>query len=63
MEIVKKTIGQMLNEIAEKYPTREALIHTEAGVRYNYALFIWETDRVAKGLIQLGIQKGDRVAL
>ncbi|MFC1580835.1 AMP-binding protein [Thermodesulfobacteriota bacterium] len=63
MKLVKKTIGQMLNEIAKRYPTRDALIHMEAGVRYNYSLFIWEIDRAARGMIHLGIQKGDRVAL
>lgn len=63
MRLVNKTIGHMLNGIADKYPTRDALVHTEAGVRYNYALFIWEIDRAAKGLIHLGIQKGDHVAL
>lgn len=63
MRLVKKTIGQILNEIADRYPTRDALIHMEAGVRYNYSLFIWEIDRAARGMIHLGIQKGNRVAL
>ncbi len=63
MKLVNKTIGQMLNEIADKYPTRDAIIHPEAGVRYNYALFLWEIDRAAKGMIHLGIQQGDHVAL
>ena len=63
MKLVNKPIGEMLNEIAAQYPTRDALIHTEAGVRYNYALFMWEVERAAKGLIHLGIGKGDRVAL
>ena len=63
MKIIRKTIGQMLIEVAGKYPNNEALVHTEAGIRYNYSLFLWEVERAAKGLISMGIQKGDRVAL
>jgi fatty-acyl-CoA synthase len=63
MELVRKTIGQMLGEITKKYPNRDALIHTETGARYNYGLLSWEVDRVAKGLIKAGIHKGAKVAL
>ena len=63
MKIVRKTIGQMFNEIAKKVPNREALIHTDVNVRYNYSLLLWEVDRAAKGLIKMGIEAGDRVAL
>jgi fatty-acyl-CoA synthase len=63
MKIVRKTIGRMLNEIAEKVPNREALIHTDVNVRYNYFLLLWEVDRAARGLIKMGIEAGDRVAL
>ena len=63
MEIIRKTIGQMINEIAEKYPNNDALIHTDIGTRYNYSLLLWEINRAAKGMIKIGLQKGDRVAL
>jgi fatty-acyl-CoA synthase len=63
MKIVRKTIGRMLSEIAGKVPNREALVHTDVNLRYNYSLLLWEVDRAAKGLIQIGIEPGDRVAL
>jgi len=63
MKIVRKTIGQMFNDIAGKVPNREALIHTDVNIRYNYSLLLWEVDRAAKGLITMGIEPGDRVAL
>jgi fatty-acyl-CoA synthase len=63
MEIIRKTIGRMLNETVERYPNQEALVHTDVAVRYNYSLLLWEVDRAAKGLIKAGIEKGDRVAL
>lgn len=63
MKIVRKTIGRMLTEVAKETPNREALIHTEFHVRYNYSLLLWDVDRAARGLIALGIEAGDRVAL
>mgnify|MGYP001424684523 CR=1 FL=1 len=63
MKIVRKTIGQMLNEVAKRVRNREALIHADVNVRYNYSLLLWEVDRAAKGLIAMGIEAGDRVAL
>ncbi len=63
MKIVRKSIGQMLNEIARKHPNREALVHMDVSVRYNYSLLLWEVDRAAKGLITMGIEAGDRVSL
>jgi fatty-acyl-CoA synthase len=63
MKIVRKTIGQLFSEVAKRFPNREALIHTEVNLRYNYSLLLWEADRAARGLIQMGIEPGDRVAL
>jgi fatty-acyl-CoA synthase len=63
MEIIRKTIGQMLNETVERYPNREALVQTDVGVRYHYSLLLWEVDKAAKGLMNFGIEKGDRVAI
>lgn len=63
MEKVEKTIGSLFREIAAVYSSREALVHVPSGIRYNYGLLDWEVDRAAKGLIRLGLQPGDRVAL
>ena len=63
MEIVRETIGQTITDIARKYPNNNALIHSEVGVRSHYSLLLWEVERIAKGLIEMGIQKGDRVAI
>jgi fatty-acyl-CoA synthase len=63
MGIVQKTIGQAISDIARKFPNNHALIHPEVGVRSNYSLLLWEIERIAKGLIRMGIEKGDKVAL
>jgi fatty-acyl-CoA synthase len=63
MRTVQKTIGKMVSSSAKTYPNHDALIHTDVGVRYNYSLLLWEVERAAKGLIKMGVEKGDRVAL
>lgn len=60
---VEKTIGQSLNEIAARYPHNTAIVHCERDVRWTYRSFLTEVDRAARGLIRIGIGKGDTVAL
>ena len=62
-DIIRKTIGQLINEIAAKYPNNMAIVHPDLGIRYTYSFFLSEIDRAARGLIKIGIKKGDRVAL
>jgi len=50
-----KTIGQLVHEVASRYPRSIALIHSERGVKYTYHLFLSEIRRVARGLIKIGI--------
>lgn len=63
MKIIRKTIDQFIDTITHEHPNHDAIIHTEMGVRYNYGLLSQEIDLVAKGLINAGIQKGDKAAL
>ncbi len=62
-DLLKTTIGDLLDRQAERFGGRDALIHVEHGVRYSYAEFRDECNRVAKGLIALGLQKGDHVGI
>jgi fatty-acyl-CoA synthase len=61
--LLRTTIGDLLDHQAARFGTRDALIHVEHGVRYTYAQFRDECDRVAKGLIALGVQKGEHVGI
>src|SRR5215213_879377 len=62
-DLLKITIGDLLDRQAARFGERDALIHVEHGVRYSYAEFRDECDRVAKGMIALGIRKGDHVGI
>lgn len=54
-----RTLGSVLRDSAEKWPERTALV--DGARRWTYrALDTW-TDRVAGGLREQGIQRGDRV--
>src|SRR6185295_17217274 len=62
-DLLKTTIGDLLDRQAERFGERDALVHVEHGVRYTYAEFRDECDRVARGMIAIGIQKGDHVGI
>jgi fatty-acyl-CoA synthase len=63
MRKVRKTIGRVLENVSQQFPRKDALVHMDARVRYNHTLLWWEAERVARGLIQMGLGPKDRVAL
>ena len=57
----KKTFGSLAQTMADRFGAREALIFRDE--RYTFAELLQRVDDVAKGLIGLGIQPGEHVAL
>src|SRR5919197_3729349 len=62
-DLLKITIADLLDRQATRFGDRDALVHLDHSVRYTYAQFRDECDRVAKGMIALGIAKGDHVGI
>ncbi len=60
---INSTIGDMLDLQVERYAGRDALVNFETGERFNYAGFREEAERVARGLMALGIQRGQHVGI
>ncbi len=58
---VKKTFADLLDEAVRKWGQQEALYHE--GRRLSFAELRDEVDAVARGLIALGVEPGDKVAL
>ena len=56
-------VGELLTLLARDYPQNEALIYPDRGLRYDFSQLEWLSRKIAKGLISLGIETGDRVAL
>lgn len=56
-----RTIPRLLSEQASRFASREALVDGER--RLSYAQLLGEVDRFARGLLALGVGRGDRVAI
>ncbi|WP_419785806.1 AMP-binding protein [Pseudodesulfovibrio sp.] len=57
------TLGQLLEETASKYPDNEAVVYVDRDFRLTWREFDDLVDTVAKGLMALGIEKGEKVAV
>ncbi|HHT75604.1 MAG TPA: AMP-binding protein [Euryarchaeota archaeon] len=57
------TLGQLLDEAVKKYPDNEAVVYADRDYRETWREFSETVDRVAKGLMALGVKKGDKVAI
>ncbi|MCX5848175.1 MAG: AMP-binding protein [Deltaproteobacteria bacterium] len=60
---VHKTIGELIKETATRYPKNIALISPEFRIRQTYREFYQTCRDVAKGLMAMGIKRGDNVAV
>lgn len=63
MNFEEITMGELLDRITESYPDKDALVYPDRELRYSYKEFRDKCDQVAKGLIKLGMKKGDSVAI
>jgi fatty-acyl-CoA synthase len=61
--VVGKTIGQVLAETASRFPDTDALVFLQSGFRCTYAELNQRVDAVAKGLLALGLEVGDHLAI
>jgi fatty-acyl-CoA synthase len=63
MEFITKTIGQVFEEQAARYPDEEFLIYSDRNLRFTYKNFNERVNRMAKGFLEIGIRKGDHVGI
>src|SRR5579864_6054612 len=57
------TIGDMFDQTVEKYPDNPALISRHQHVRLTYRELQAQVNQCAKGLMQLGLKKGQRIGI
>jgi fatty-acyl-CoA synthase len=57
------TVGELLDRTAARFPDNPALLANHQNKRYTYREFLREVERAARGLLRLGIQKGERVGI
>jgi len=70
IDLLDTTLGDLLDSRAGEIPGREAVVYScypEFGgaldIRWNYAEYRARVDAVARGLMALGLQKGDHIAV
>ncbi|HEY6407245.1 MAG TPA: AMP-binding protein, partial [Ktedonobacteraceae bacterium] len=70
IELLDTTIGDLLDRRADELPTQEAVVYScypEFGealnIRWTYQEYRERANQVARGLIALGLEKGDHIAV
>jgi fatty-acyl-CoA synthase len=61
--LIGETIGESFDRIVASHPDRDALVVPHQEVRWTYAEFAARVDRVARGLVAIGLQPGDRIGI
>ena len=62
-ELLRTTVGNLLDEVTSRFPENEVLVDLPKGERYTYRRFLDRVNQLAKGFLKLGIETGDHVAL
>ncbi len=63
MLLLEETIGSAFDRTTARFGDRDALVVPFQGVRLTYRQLAEQVDRLARGLIGSGIEKGDRVGM
>lgn len=63
MEVISKTLGQVLDDLANDYRDDIAIDYNTRDYRMTWNQFNLRCNEVAKGLLSLGIKKDDKVAI
>lgn len=63
MLFTEDTIGDFLEKQVEKYPDREFMVYPDRDLRFTYKQFDERVNMLAKGLLSIGITKGDHVGI
>jgi fatty-acyl-CoA synthase len=61
--LLGQTIGENLTQTATRFPDRDALVVPFEAVRLTYADLDREVDRLARALMAVGLEPGDRVGI
>lgn len=57
------TMGQLLDSTVANYPDNDAIVYVDRDFRLTYRQFGELVDKLAKGLMAVGVQKGEKVAV
>lgn len=63
MEPGKITLGGLVDRTVANYPDNDALVYPDRGLRYSYKSFRDSCNQFAKGLLRLGVKRGEHIAI
>jgi fatty-acyl-CoA synthase len=63
MLFTEDTLGDLLEKQVEKYPERDFMVYPDRNLKFTYKDFDERVNMLAKGLITIGIVKGDHVGI
>lgn len=63
MQLYDRTLGDWLEYWADKMPDKECVVYSDRDLRFSWSIFNQRVDDMAKGLIELGVQKGTHVGI
>ncbi|HKF67092.1 MAG TPA: AMP-binding protein [Vicinamibacterales bacterium] len=61
--LLGETIGQCFDRIVSRFPNHDALVSCHQELRFTYKQLHAEVERVARGLLSLGVNRGARVGI
>lgn len=63
MQLIDYTLGEIVEKWAYETPDHEFMVYPDRNLRFSYAKFNERVDRLAKGLLYIGVQPGDKVGI
>jgi len=63
MELQERTLGEWLEHWAETTPDKEFLVYSDRNLRFTWKEFNERVDRMAKGLMSIGVKKETHVGI
>jgi len=63
LPLLDMTLGQILDTTVARYPDNDAIVYVDRNFRLTYRQFQQAVDDLARGLMALGVQKGEKVAI
>jgi fatty-acyl-CoA synthase len=63
MEYITDTLGQILEQQIARHPDKEFMVYPDRDLRFTYAEFGRRVSSLAKGLLAIGLEKGDHLGI
>jgi fatty-acyl-CoA synthase len=63
MQLLENTLGGLLEKWAKEIPDHEFIVYPDRNLRFTYSAFNDRVNKMAKGLMAIGVKPGDKVGI